>query len=455
MNPADCRDTVSSTLRATVEESLSAIEASVAAWDNWRDVSLEDRRHIVQQLLTKVLDAGSRFAAAISSESGKTGREAQQEIAATLEEANVQLALFADPLSEQIGEHQVSFEPLGATLLITPSNFPLAALMRKLVPALLSGNTVVAKVSELTPLTSQLLFECIDTLGLAPGVANLVIADGRVVVRAMIEAPGLRAVSVTGSTATGKAIAEAIGARNIRLQAEMGGSNAVVVLADADLAAAIVAISEHGFACCGQWCTGTTRVFVEESVYDEVVTGLIDAAKKIVVGPGHNKESDMGAFTSPVQLQRVEEDIASLCRSGARLLFGGKRPDADLLQHGYFLEPTIIAGELCNDACLDREIFGPVIVVTKVANAAKALERSNASRYGFSFSVFTNDRVLAEEMIGKADAGMCHINLGTGVRDHRLPLSGWNQSGRGIPECGTYARDFFTRTKAIYRGPSR
>jgi aldehyde dehydrogenase (NAD+) len=405
-------------------------------------VAIADRVHIIESILRSIYARHDDFASAIHRETGKTLQEAEQEIDATAVETRVQLDLFSDGLAEEIAGYRVAHEALGPALLITPSNFPLAATLRKLVPAILAGNTAVVKASELTPITAQHLFEVIDGVELPAGVANLVLADGGDVVPAMIETAGLAAVSLTGSNTAGEAIARAIGVRNIRYQAEMGGSNAVVVLADADIDATVTAVAEHGFACAGQWCTGTARVVVEASVYDDFRQRLADRVGEIEIG------SDMGAMISEPHRQRVEEAVLALCADGAKVIRGGCRPHGEKFDHGCFFEPTII--EASTNAEFD-EIFGPVVVLLRAASAENALAIANTGHYGLSFSVFTRDEDKAEEIVAGAQAGMCHINLGTGFRDNALPLSGWSQSGRGLPECGTYAREFFTQIKTIYR----
>lgn len=446
-NPADRRETVSSTANASPAVAAYAVENAVLAWNGWRRESVGERITLLERAVAAILARTEDFALAINRETGKTITESRQEVAASIAETRAYVDLFRGGTVETINGHQVLFEPLGAVLLITPSNFPLAAVMRKLAPALLCGNTVIVKASELAPMTACLLFEILDEGGLSPGVANLVLADGRVVVDAMISVPGLAAISLTGSNAAGEAIAEAIGGRDIRLQAEMGGSNAVVVLADANLEEAARSVADAGFACCGQWCTGTTRVIIEGSVYDEFTTILLEKVQTISVGT----TDGMGPLISAAQLQRVEEAVAVLVDSGASVLLGGKRPAGVELEFGNFFEPTVLGDIDDYRAVSDQEIFGPVITLFSAASIDEAAAIANAGQYGLSFSVFTRDSNTAEQLVSDVDAGLCHINLSTGYRDNALPLSGWKKSGRGIPECGRFARDFFTQTKTIYR----
>ncbi len=449
-DPADQRVVVSKSLHAGPADAVSASRAASQAWPHWRSLAVSQRVAFVERLSARIAQHAESFAETISLETGKTLEEAAQEVDATELETRTQLDIFRQGSVEAIGSHRISYEPLGVVLLITPSNFPLSAIMRKLVPALLAGNTAVVKASELTPQTSVKLFELVDDLGVEPGVANLLIADGRDSVPAMVNSGVLAAISVTGSTETGDAILKVIGRRNIRFQAEMGGSNAVVVLADANIAEAADAVVQHGFACCGQWCTGTTRVIVEASVMEEFTQVVLHLVKQIAVGPATDLQTRMGPLISGAHLQRVEDAVKESVKEGARVIAGGQRPVTKHLSNGNYYEPTVLTDIGDYEAFCDREIFGPVIALIRAADVADALQKANTGHYGLSFSVFTGDMQVAEHFVSQVNAGMCHINLPTGYRDNGLPLSGWNESGRGIPECGRFARDFFTRTKAIY-----
>jgi acyl-CoA reductase-like NAD-dependent aldehyde dehydrogenase len=448
-DPADRRRVVSQTLAASPDDVVGAIDAATTAYPAWCRTALSDRLEFMQRVLAKIDDAREDFARAITTETGKTNPEAQKEIAATIDESRTQLEIFERGNTEIAG-HRIVREPLGVVLLVTPSNFPLAGVMRKLVPALLAGNSVVVKTSELTPMTSVLLFMALEEARLAPGVANLVLADGATVVPLMISREELKAISLTGSSATGQAIAAAIGERNIRYQAEMGGSNAVVVLADADLDKAVADIAEHGFAYCGQWCTGTSRVIVEQSVYERFVILLEQEVLKIVPGSGLEPTTTMGPLISRAQQHQVENAVNKLIAEGARAVAGGAIPAHDEFANGNYFEPTLLVDIGDYDAFCNTEIFGPVVAVVPASGVEDALEKANAGQYGLSFSIYTSDLEVAEQFVAFVDAGICHVNLPTGMRDNALPVSGRKNSGRGTPECGTYARDFFTNPKAVY-----
>jgi len=442
-NPANLDEVVSVSCHAARDDASSAMRVAAASFPTWKSVPLSARIDSVKRLRERLERSRDRLATAIHCETGKTFREARQEVAATLQELNVQLQVFGHVTDTALSSHRVVYEPLGPVLLVTPSNFPLAALLRKLVPALLSGNTIVAKASELTPVTASLVFELIDQLDIPDGVANLVIADGRSIMDELVAAPELRAVSLTGSNAAGESIAALIGARNVRYQAELGGSNVAVVFADAHIETAVDAIVEHGFACAGQWCTGTTRVVIDERVFDPVSEALVRRAESLQVGC----DADMGAMISETHLKQVRIAVEALLDAGARELTSSRTDDFGT--PGYFFAPVILEAP---PGTRIGEIFGPVLVLLRAEDNTNALRIANDSSYGLSFSVFTTDQGAAEEAVAAADAGLCHVNLGTGFRDSELPLSGWKWSGRGTPESGTWARDFFTQTKAIYMG---
>ncbi len=448
-NPADLRDVVSCTVTASPDDAQKAVIAASDSWAFWKAMPLPARCEIVADVVARIVNERDGIADGIRLETGKTRREARAEVDAAAVESDCQLQIYRRGMVEDIAGHHVVHEPVGPALLVTPSNFPLAALLRKLVPALLAGNSVIVKPSEFTPLTARAVFACIDDTPLSAGVANLVLA-GPELVAPIIESDAIAAVSITGSTAAGTAVADAIGSRNIRLQAEMGGSNAAVVLLDADLDSAAEIVAEHAFACAGQWCTGTSRVIVEESVYEPFLERLLSRVRAIRVGPGDSDALDMGAMISERHRDSIETAVDKLCSEGAQSLHGGGRPTAGELSFGCFYEPTVL--RMPRDRRLPvQELFGPVLLLYQARDSDDALSMANAGSCGLSFSVFTQDESLADRMVSGADAGLCHVNLGTGVRDNALPLFGWNESGRGLPECGRYARDFFTRPKAIYR----
>lgn len=453
-NPADVNEVIGSVVCANATLAHQAVEAAGKAWSIWKKIPCAERTRLLDSVLQRIRERREDLASVITRETGKTLREALAEIEASLKEGQFQLDFFNHSLSETIVGHEVRYEPLGVALLITPWNFPLATVLRKLIPALATGNTAVVKASEFAPVMAVMLFQLIDAVPLPPGVVNLVQGAGVEIGPALLAHPALQAVSFTGSTKGGSAIAKQLAGRNIHFQAEMGGKNATVVLADAELEDAVEAVTNSAFACSGQWCTGTSCVIVDHSVYPEFLDLLISRGKKITVGPGMEEGVTMGPLISGERLEKVEAAVAIAKREGARLVLGGKRPDAPELTSGYFFQPTIFADVNPQMTLAQEEVFGPVLAILPASGWEEAVAFANASRYGLAFSVFTQDPGRAEHFIQEVEAGVCHINLPTTYRQPDLPLLGWKESGSGQPECGRHARDFFTRTKSIYRKES-
>tara|TARA_Y100000310_G_scaffold203698_1_gene203953 strand:- start:3584 stop:5005 length:1422 start_codon:yes stop_codon:yes gene_type:complete len=447
-NPADPQQIVGSFHPGSSAIANSAMDSAISTATSWPQYPVKNRKQLLQSLLKGLADNRVHFAKTITLENGKTLAESYTEVDGAIAEGQYQLEFVTAGLVENVGKHSVRHEPLGAVLLITPWNFPLATIIRKMIPALAAGNIVVVKPSEHTPLTAAALFSIIHTLEFPPGAANLVLGDGPLVVPPMLAHVGLRAVSFTGSSETGSILAEQIGSRDIRLQMEMGGSNAVVVLADADLDLAAQGIISNGFACAGQWCTGTSRAIIEASVYELMLEKLQTLTANIQMGDGMDSNTTMGPVISSKRLAAQENIVATAINSGARTICGGK---ADSKLPGHFFPPTILADVTRSMSVSSEEMFGPVIMAMKARNVDEALDIASDTPYGLAFSIYTNDISLAEQAVENVSTGICHINLPTAYRDPALPLSGWNASGRGIAESGRQARDFYTKPKAIYK----
>ncbi len=446
-NPGNFEDVIGTIEYADEKTAESAMDAAESSKILWKNTPLLKRIELLENCLSLIEVNRESIARTITRENGKTLSESNAEISSSISEGRYQLKFFK--VEEERSKDNVRYEPLGPVLLITPSNFPLATIIRKLIPALAAGNTAVVKPSEVTPLTAVRFFGMMHEAGLPGGVVNLVIGEGSVIGPALLNRPALKAVSLTGSTLTGRSVSSQIAGRDIRLQAEMGGKNAVVVLKDADLELALDAVSTAGFACCGQWCTGTSRVIVELPVYNEFITRLAERIKNIKVGLGTDPDSQMGPLVSEAQFKKVVDAVESAKKEGARLICGGRKPKGT--PEGYYFEPTMFADVSPNMQIAREEIFGPVLAVIPAEDTGDAIRITNSSKYGLSASVYTEDEDAAEKIIDAIDAGLCHINLPTSFRDPSLPLLGWKDSGAGIPESGRFARDFFTKTKAIYR----
>jgi len=438
---------------ATASDAHRAMDSAAAASPAWAAVPLAERINLLNQLFAAVEAHADDFAATITRENGKPLRDSLAEVAGSLrdsrypvqEAARIGVVETLSTPGAAVTSEQI-LEPLGVCLLITPWNFPLATVLRKLAPALLFGNTAIVKPSELTPATACLLFSLIEELPFPRGVAQLVLGTGGEVGPALIEHSALRAISFTGSNATGAALARATAARDVRLQLEMGGKNSLVVLADADAEAAVEAAATGGFTCAGQWCTGTGRVIVEQSVHDEFVSRLAARIAQWRVGPGDVDTTDVGPVITAQRVAFAKDRVSEAASAGARVLGGGPAPAG-----GHFVVPTILDGVTEAMPAFLEELFVPVLPVAVARDADDALRLANTGRYGLSASIFSRDTTRASELARRIEAGIVHVNLHTAYREPSLSVAGWRESGRGLPECGRFARDFFTRPRALYR----
>jgi len=341
-------------------------------------------------------------------------------------------------------------EPLGVVTLITPWNFPLNVACRKLVPALVAGNCCLLKPSDLTPVSAGLLFEALAEAGLPAGVANLIYGRGSVIGGTLVSHPAVQAVSFTGSTEVGVGIATRLAGRGTKLQLEMGGKNPLVVLADADLEGAVQAAVIGGFSCAGQWCTATSRVIVEAAVYDRFLELFEARTRALKVGDGQDESVDVGPVCGAQQYQSILDYLEVGRREGARLCVGGCALRDGGLEHGCFIAPTVFADVRQDMRIAREEIFGPVVAVTKARDFDESLRLANGVAFGLASSIYTRDLASAQRFIAQSEAGLCHVNLHTAYKEPQLEFGGIKDSGRGQPEAGAGAVEFFSRHKAVY-----
>ncbi len=332
-------------------------------------------------------------------------------------------------------------EPIGVVGAITPWNYPLWMAIWKIVPALATGNTMVLKPAEDTPLSTTRLAELATEI-LPPGVLNLVHGSGRITGKYLADHAGIDLVSFTGSVATGRSIA-AGGARKPRKSVlELGGNAPVVILEDADLAAAAVMVAVMGTYNAGQECMAATRVLVAESVADAFVDRLVTELGSVVIGDPVDPQTTLGPLISARQLRRVE-GLVERCPDHAKVVLGGHR----VRRPGFYFEPTVITGLVQDDELVQEEIFGPVITVQTFSTPAEALERANGVPFGLSGSVWTADTALGLRLLNGLDFGNVWLNTHLVVGPD-FPLGGFNESGYG-KEGGIAGIEEYTRLKAI------
>jgi aldehyde dehydrogenase (NAD+) len=336
-------------------------------------------------------------------------------------------------------------EPLGVVSLITPWNFPVNIPGWKLASALVCGNTVVLKPAQLTPLSAVALVETLTDAGIPDGVVNLVLGAGSTVGDALITDERVKAISFTGSTATGLGINTKAAPLGKKVQAEMGGHNAVIVLEDADLDRAANGAVMAGFGTTGQRCTAPRRIIAVREVAAELTKLLQEGTRSMRVGPGSRDDSDIGPMVDEGSLNEVLGQIEQARNEGAVVLEGGRRAG----NGGYFLEPTLLGQVDRSMTIAHEEVFGPVLPVLEVADFDEALDVAVSTRYGLSSSIYTRDLQKAIRFMRETDTGVVHINKPPVGAEAHLPFGGLKESALGPKELGA-AADFFTQTKTVY-----
>ena len=341
-------------------------------------------------------------------------------------------------------------KPIGVVGLVTPWNFPSAIPAWKLAPALIAGNTVVLKPASAAPLSAWRLAEACDAVGIPKGVVNFVAGSGAELGDALVNAKPLKAVSFTGSCETGNWLHARASKRRLRIQLEMGGKNPTIVLADADLNSAVGNTINAAFGSTGQKCTATSRVIVEDGIYDAFVAALIEKTKALKVGNGLEPGIDIGPAIDQAQLDTNIRYIDIAAQDGAKLEVGGNHLTGGDYDHGYFFEPTVYTGVEENMRIAQEEVFGPVLAVMRARDFDHAIEVANNVAFGLSASIQTTNMSRIFEYVQKIEAGLLTVNLPSAGVEYQLPFGGTKDSSFGPKEQGPAALDFYTDYKTVY-----
>jgi alpha-ketoglutaric semialdehyde dehydrogenase len=337
--------------------------------------------------------------------------------------------------------------PLGVVACITPWNFPLAIPAWKIAPALVAGNAVILKPASATPASAVRLAELFQEAGLPDGILNVLAARGGKAAEALLDNELVKAVSLTGSTSTGRHVAARLAQRGVPIQAELGGKNAAIVLGDADLDLACAGIVDGAFGSTGQRCTATSRTIVVESVADKLLDKIITRSRSLVVGPGVEESTDVGPAVTSEQRQQVLEYLDVGRGEGAESIYQAQLGE---LPPGHWLAPTVLDRVRPEMRVAREEIFGPVLSVIRVPDADAAFEAANAVEYGLAASVYTRDVRAIFQFVDRVDVGLAHVNQPTLGGEVHLPFGGVKASGIGPHEQGRDAIDFFTKVKTVY-----
>jgi aldehyde dehydrogenase (NAD+) len=334
--------------------------------------------------------------------------------------------------------------------LISPWNFPVAIPVWKIAPALICGNTVVFKPATLTPWSAAILMEIFQEAGLPDGVLNMIIGPGATVGDELITHAAVRAVSFTGSNEVGIKLYQQAAAHGIRVQAEMGGKNPVVVLDDADFDLAVAGTLQGAYGSTGQRCTATSRVIVTDGIADRFVDELVRRVSKLVSGNGLDPKTEVGPSVDESQMKTVLDYIEIGKKEGATLAVGGRRLTDGALASGYFVEPAVFDHVTPTMRIFQEEIFGPVLSVCRVQDFDEAVEAANNVPFGLASSVYTADVAKSMKFVDRSEVGIVHVNNPTVGGEAHLPFGGSKATGVGPREQGSVAVDFYSELKVVY-----
>ena len=453
INPAT-GEVIGPVASGTEKDVNEAVAAAKAAFPGWANTPAKERARLMRRLGELIDENVPRLA---ELETLDTGLPIHQTKNVLIPRASHNFNFFAEvctrmnghtyPVDDQMLNYTL-YQPVGVCALVSPWNVPFMTATWKTAPCLALGNTAVLKMSELSPMTAAELGKLTKEAGIPDGVFNVIQGYGSTAGDALVRHPDVRAVSFTGGTATGRKIVQNGGMKKYSM--ELGGKSPVLVFEDADLDRALDAALFTIFSLNGERCTAGSRIFIQESVYDEFVKKFAERAKKLKVGDPENPDTQVGSMITQQHYEKVTGYIRIGIEEGAKLVAGGlERPEGlpDRVANGQFIQPTVFADVDNKMRICQEEIFGPVVCLGKFTDEAHALELANDVQYGLASYVWTENLAKAHRVARGIEAGMVFINS-QNVRDLRQPFGGIKQSGTGR-EGGEYSFEVFTEVKNV------
>lgn len=456
INPANRNESVGTIQLSSLEDLNQAVTSAKAVKRAWRNLSGAARGEFLYKTANIMESRIDDIAQTMTLEMGKTFPEAKGETARGI----AILRYYAGEGMRKVGDVIPSTDsealmfttrvPLGVVGVISPWNFPVAIPIWKMAPALIYGNAIVLKPASETAVTATKVMECFAEAGFPAGVVNMVTGSGSLIGKGLTEHPDVDGITFTGSNQVGKQIGQLALARGIKYQLEMGGKNPIIIAADADLDLAVDATISGGLKSTGQKCTATSRVIVQSEVYESFKSKLLEKVKALKVGHGMESDTWMGPCANENQLNNVMHYIQKGTEEGAKLLFGGNRPEDAALKDGFYVNPTVF-DEVTSDMTISREeIFGPVLALISVDSIEQAIEVANDTDYGLSASIYSQNIGSILSFIKDMDAGLVRINAETAGVELQAPFGGMKQSSSHSREQGQAAIEFFTAVKTVF-----
>ena len=455
-NPANTDEIVGLHVKGTAADVVAAADAAGAAMPGWANMAGPARGNLLYKVADILDRKFDQLGAEMTREEGKTLPEAKGEVRRAI---NI-FRYFAGEGSRMPGMlvpserdrvHMFALrKPVGVTGLVTPWNFPIAIPAWKLAPALICGNTVVLKPASASPLSAWRIVEACHEAGIPKGVVNFVSGSGGELGSALVNAKPLKAISFTGSCDVGNWLHAEASKRRLRIQLEMGGKNPTIVLADCDFNSAVENTVNASFFSTGQKCTATSRVIVEDSIYDRFVAALVERTKKLKVGNGMEAGIDIGPAVDQGQLETNLRYIAIGRKELGAPLCGGNRITGGAFDKGFFIEPTVFSEVTESMTLAQEEVFGPVLAVMRAKDFEDAMRIANNIPFGLSASVQTTNLSRVFEFIYRMEAGLLTVNLPSAGVEYQLPFGGTKDSSFGPKEQGPAAMDFYSDYKTVY-----